>query len=153
MRFVVVCLLLFAQRAVVAEEQPPEPPKSLKTWQGTWNVLDSQASAGIEFVIGDKLGLAKDAKATLRGNQLFVDNKLVATLTTDFSQSHLGVEKQVRVGRVPILFTLPDGMGILCAAEFRESGIEIVHPHAMGNVGAGSRLYLQQSKSEPQAKE
>jgi hypothetical protein len=148
MRIAALFFLLTIQVSALADDQPAAPPEPLKAWQGTWNVIDNQASAGIKFVIGEQLGLSgKDVKATIHGNQLLVGDKLIATLTTDFSQSNLDVEKQVWHLRKPILLTLPNGKGIMCAAQILENGfIEIVHPHTMGRVGAGSRITLQRPK-------
>ena len=148
MRIATLCLTVIVLGSALADDQPAAPPAPLKAWQGTWNVIGNQASSGITFVIGEELGLSgKDVKATIKGNQLLVGDKLIATLMTDFSQSNLGVEKQVWHNRKPVLFTLPNGKGIMCAAEIKDDGfIEVVHPHTMGRIGAGSRMTLQRPK-------
>lgn len=148
MRLIALCILLIAQGVAYADDQPATTSESLKAWQGTWNVIDQGASAAVTFVLSDQLGIGgTGVRATIRGNQLFVDDKLVATLTTDFSQSNLEVEKQVWHLRKPVLLTLPNGTGIMCAAEISDAGyFELVHPHTMGRIGAGSRITLQRPK-------
>ena len=133
--------------------RPTDPEKPLEAWQGVWDVTDEGASSGIDFVVYKELGLpGKTARATIRGNQLFVEDKLIATLTTDFTQSNLKVEDEVRVGRSPVLFTLPNGKGIMCAASTGGDLIGIVSPHGMGNVGSGSRFYLKRFKKDSEIK-
>ena len=148
MRIATLCLTFIVLGSAFADDQPATVSEPLKAWQGTWNVIDNQASSGITFVIGEQLGLSgKDVKATIKGNQLLVGDKLIASLTTDFSQSTFDVEKQVWRLRKPVFFTLPNGKGIMCAAEIKDDGfIEVVHPHRMGRIGAGSRMTLQRPK-------
>jgi hypothetical protein len=76
-------------------------------------VLNKGGTNGSEFIIAEQLGLAgKQVVAVVRGNQMFVGDMLIATLTTDFSDSNLDVEKKVR-GRKPVMFTLANGKGIM----------------------------------------
>ena len=85
MRIAAIILLLMAQQSVHSEDEKSAQPDPLRAWQGTWNVIDNQASAGITFIIGEQLGLSgKDVKATIKGNQLLVDDKIIATLMTDY---------------------------------------------------------------------
>ena len=147
LRFLAPCLLLAVQLSTTADEPTSASPDVLKDWQGHWEVLDSQASSGITFILGVQLGIAhKGTKVTVKGNQLFSADKLIATLTTDFSDTELEVEKKVWISRKPVLITLPDGKGILCAYESGVGDMEVVHPHNMGRIGAGSRLTLQRQR-------
>ena len=130
------------------------PPELLEAWQGIWDVTDQGGSSGVDFVIYRELGFpGKTTRATIRGNQLLVEDKLIATLTTDFSQSNLKVQQEVRAGRSPILFTLPSGKGIMCAAKTDDEFISVVNPHGMGNVGSGSRFFLKRFKKDFETKD
>jgi hypothetical protein len=136
---VVLYILVFGQG------QPPASglAAGLKGLEGQWEVHDAQACYGVKFALPAETGLTqKGARVAIRGNQLLSDGKFVATLTLDFSASDLKLDEQVKYGRRPIMLTLPDGKGILCAFKMDGSGIEMVHPHTMGRVGVGNFLYL-----------
>jgi hypothetical protein len=132
--------------------KPSALPELLKPWQGSWDVLNKGGTNGSEFIIAEQLGLAgKQVVAVVRGNQMFVGDMLIATLTTDFSDSNLDVEKKVR-GRKPVMFTLANGKGIMGAFELQDGLINIVHPYMSGNVSFRSSLLLTRSKKEPESK-
>ena len=149
--FAIVALLSFSFLlvAALADSNQQEQDSGLKELAGTWEVMSADATAGQKLVFPVESGLtAKGSRVTVRGNELISDGKIVATLTTDFSSSGLNVEKQVHITRQPIMFTLPDGQGILCAYRIQNGYMEIVHPHTMGRVGGGSWLSLKQSETK-----
>ncbi len=132
-----------------ASGQQSDEPQSLKELAGAWEVVSADGSAGQNVIFPAESGLSeKGNRLTIRGNALVWQDKIVATLTTDFSATGLGVEKQVWTTRQPILFTLPDGKGILCAYEVRSGALTIVYPHTLGRVGAGTWLTLKRPDSK-----
>jgi hypothetical protein len=126
---------------LIGQAQPPA--MGLKELQGQWEVADAQAPSGVAFALPAETGLTqKGAMVTVQGNELLWNGKVVASLTLDFSASGLKLDEQVNFRRRPIMLTLPDGKGVLCAFKMEGGSIEIVHPHTMGRVGRGSFLYL-----------
>jgi hypothetical protein len=143
----VLLLSLFVSGFAAAEDKPDAMPEVLKPWQGVWDVTHSVAVNGSEFVVAERLGLGgKDVVAVVKGNQLFVADKLFATLTTDFSESNLDVEQKVLYQQKAVMFTLVNGKGITCVYQVIDGDIVIRHPDTSGNVSWRSSFILQRHK-------
>jgi hypothetical protein len=118
----------------------------LKSLAGEWEVYNRD-DGGETIVPAKLLGLKKGDVFTIQGNELRFGEKLLATLTTDFSANRLELDKAVHVSCRPILLTLPSGKGLLCAYELEpEQGFVLVHPHTMGRISAGTWLYVNRVK-------
>ena len=147
MRCSIFFFLLLVPGFIGAEDKPEKLPEILKPWQGSWDVTHSTAVSWTEFVVAERLGLGgKEVVVTVKGNQLFVGDKLIATLTTDFSDSTLDVEKKVQFSRKPVMFTLVNGKGIRCSYEFIEDQIAIRHPYTSGHMSTVSSFLLKLHK-------
>lgn len=88
-------LMVFAQVSTEPAESKKEPwelstpVEELKQLQGSWNVDDSQHSAGITMLLPKETGLAeKGTRLVIRGNELLRDDKVIATLANDLSARH-----------------------------------------------------------------
>ena len=65
---------------------------------------------------------------------------LIATLANDIRVPDM--MPATRPMRKPLMFTLPDGRGFLCAYRGPTNGaLEIVFPHTTGNVGFANFVY------------
>src|SRR4051794_16331471 len=102
MRLLAVCLLAAVQLSAAAGDSATPSADPLKELEGHWEVSSSQASSAITFVLGDQLGLnRKGMKISVQGNRLLSGDRLIATLTTDFSATGIDVQKQVWIRRKP----------------------------------------------------
>lgn len=146
MRFSFIFMLL-APCVAGSADKPDNQPDFLKPWQGSWDLTHSSSVGGNDFVVAERIGLGgKDVLAMVKGNQVFVGEKLMSTLTTDFSDSNLDVEKKILHDRKPVMFTLPNGKCVMCAYEFIEDYIVIQYPHTSGNVSWKSKVVLKRHK-------
>jgi len=138
-------LLTVATCALLAGQLPadrPEPAARLQELAGRWVVADAQATANQKIIPAQLLGITeKGTEIAIRGNELTVGGKLLANLTTDFSDSGLDPDKTVFFRRRPVLLTLSNGKGLLCAYEHHNGeGFTLYYPHTMGRIGTGTRL-------------
>lgn len=144
-----LCLISGTSLPLLADEdqrqsQADEQSLRLKDLAGRFKVagVDSSSSQ-TDIVPAEVLGLSKGDEIVVEGNELRSGEKLLATLTTDFSATGLDLDKAVHVTRRPVLLTLPSGKGLLCAYELQANhGFDLVYPHTMGRVSAGTWLYL-----------
>lgn len=129
------------------ESRPPvvtnESVDRLRDLVGRFDIVQRDDGGNL-VVPAEILGLKKGAEVTIKGNELRSGDKLLATLTTDFSATGLDLDKQVHVHRRPVMLTLPNGKGLLCAYELfgERGGFTLVYPHTMGRVSGGTWLYL-----------
>jgi hypothetical protein len=145
------CLVALGQVSTEPADRKKEPwdlstaADELKQLQGTWEVRDAQASAGVERLLPKETGLTeKGTRLVIRGNELLRDGKVIATLANDLSEMGPEWPQGIRVFRRPLLITMPDGKAVLCAYDKRTNWLhlDIAYPPTMGNVGAGQRVYL-----------
>jgi hypothetical protein len=137
--------LSFLSLCLCQSETPaPKQADRLKELAGQWVVLKSDPGSGEKVVPAELLGLtAKGTEVIVKGNELSSGGKVIATLTTDFSDSGLDLDKTVHVSRRPVLVTLPSGKGLLCAYESHgNKGFTLCYPHNMGRVSAGTWLTI-----------
>lgn len=120
----------------------PDRAEELARLQGEWEVDEYQTTAGTgDSLLAEAHLNQKGVKLTIRGNELILDGKLVATLANDLFMPNV-VKDIGHVRRKPLMLTLPNGKAILCAYALRGEGIQIVCPHTIGNVGMGQFLWL-----------
>ena len=145
------CLVALGQVLTGPAERKQEPwelsspAEELKQLQGTWEVHDAQASAGIVRLLPKETGLTeKGTRLVIHGNELLRDGKVIATLANDLSAMGPEWPQGIRIFRRPLLITMPDGKAVLCAYDKRTNWrhLDIAYPPTTGNVGAGQRVYL-----------
>lgn len=122
-----------------SETPAPKHADRIKELQGQCVTISSDLASGEEKVVpAELLGLTeKGTEVVVNGNELISGGKVLATLTTDFSDSGLDLDKTVHITRRPVLVTLPSGKGLLCAYESHgKKGFTLCYPHHMGRVSA-----------------
>lgn len=140
--------LSFALFMLVFMQAPdrPEPAKRLEEWAGKWVVASAGTSSGLACP-DDLIALAKDgAEVAVNGNELRAGDKVLGTLTTDFTGTGLDLDSTVWLTRRPVLLTTPSGHGVLCAYEVGDGYLELCYPHTQRRVGAGTRIVLKRPK-------
>jgi hypothetical protein len=123
------------------------PEDRLEELQGVFEVVQTDVAGTQPIVPAEVLGLTMGDEVTINGNELKSGEEVLATLTTDFSDTGLNLDAAVHVTRRPVLLTLPNGKGLLCAYE-SHPGHEfvLVHPHTMRGITTGTWLTLAHSE-------
>ena len=136
---VAICVVLVCQPPPAL----PNPSARLDELVGPWQVLGTSATSEQKVIPAELLGLTeKGTDVVIKGNELTAGGKLLATLTTDFTDTGLDLDKTVLFGRRPVLITLPSGRGLLCAYDTMHGGLTLYYPHTMGRVTKGTWLYF-----------
>ena len=138
-RAITICVVLVCQTAPGL----PKPSARLEELAGSWQVVGTSATSEQKVIPAELLGLTnKGTSVVIKGNELTSGGKLLATLTTDFTDSGLDFDKTVRFDRRPVLITLPSGRGLLCAYDTMHGGITLYYPHTIGRITQGTWLYF-----------
>jgi hypothetical protein len=121
----------------------PSPAQDLRDLQGCWEVAASNPGIDKGRVLPKELGLnAKDADVRIRGNQLLVEGKVVASLANDVPSAALQKEVGFPDFRL-LVMTLPDGRAVLCSYLIKADGVELAYPHTTScHRGSGQNVYL-----------